>query len=333
MRDRNKRIDYIDLFRAWGILLMIMGHVAFGGGFDKWIHIFHMPMFFIVSGYFYKKQEFLILLRKRLKCLILPYFIFGLMHILIYYYRLGRIDFHALYLLLWENTADNGIPISGALWFLSAMFISEIVFYFVFTHFKSDIIKTLTSFAISIAGIICANYLPFRLPWAIDAGMVGVAFYQVGGIIHKKQAQLEKVSLVYTVFSIILFSCLGLINDYVNLRMGYYGIWPLFYVSAIGLSLAFWNMFRLVHIKFYRKRVLDRALSVIEIMGRDSIVFLCLNQLIILLLSEWIGSFLPSTEIKMILLKKIIILVLTIIALYIICMIVNKTRLKKVFGK
>lgn len=44
------RLNYIDCFRAIGICLMIMGHVGFGGHFDKWIHAFHMPMFFFVSG-------------------------------------------------------------------------------------------------------------------------------------------------------------------------------------------------------------------------------------------------------------------------------------------
>ena len=47
---KQVRIDYIDLFRAFGIILMIMGHIKFGGNFDKWIHAFHMPTFFFVSG-------------------------------------------------------------------------------------------------------------------------------------------------------------------------------------------------------------------------------------------------------------------------------------------
>ena len=42
---RKSRMDYIDIYRAFGIILMVMGHIGFGGKFDKFIHAFHMPMF------------------------------------------------------------------------------------------------------------------------------------------------------------------------------------------------------------------------------------------------------------------------------------------------
>ena len=54
--DNDKRVEYIDIFRAIGIILMIMGHVGFGDRFDYFIHAFHMPMFFIISGLFYKNN-------------------------------------------------------------------------------------------------------------------------------------------------------------------------------------------------------------------------------------------------------------------------------------
>jgi fucose 4-O-acetylase-like acetyltransferase len=42
----QNRIFFIDIFRGIGIILMIMGHIYFGVRFDKFIHAFHMPMFF-----------------------------------------------------------------------------------------------------------------------------------------------------------------------------------------------------------------------------------------------------------------------------------------------
>lgn len=53
----KNRVNYIDMFRAFGILMMIMGHIKFGSLFDKWIHAFHMPMFFFVSGWFFRSNE------------------------------------------------------------------------------------------------------------------------------------------------------------------------------------------------------------------------------------------------------------------------------------
>lgn len=46
------RVDYIDIFRGIGILLMVMGHTnSFGGYFNKFIHAFHVPMFFVIAGW------------------------------------------------------------------------------------------------------------------------------------------------------------------------------------------------------------------------------------------------------------------------------------------
>ena len=61
---RKSRMDYIDIYRAFGIILMVMGHIGFGGKFDKFIHAFHMPMFFFISGFFYKEKCIDLLLRK-----------------------------------------------------------------------------------------------------------------------------------------------------------------------------------------------------------------------------------------------------------------------------
>ena len=56
---QNTRIDYIDIFRSFGIILMVMGHIGYGKAFDLFIHAFHMPMFFWISGYLfsYKAKE------------------------------------------------------------------------------------------------------------------------------------------------------------------------------------------------------------------------------------------------------------------------------------
>lgn len=48
---RTTRLEYIDILKGIGIILMIMGHIGFGGIFDFYIHAFNMPLFFFVSGY------------------------------------------------------------------------------------------------------------------------------------------------------------------------------------------------------------------------------------------------------------------------------------------
>ena len=325
---KQARIDYIDLFRAIGIFVMIMGHVTFGGLFDKWIHVFHMPMFFIISGYFYKEQRFSSLIKKRAKSFLVPYVAFGIIHLIIYFIRIGSIDSHVLYLLLWENTAENGIPIAGALWFLTAMFFSEVLFKVVQSINGSNVLKTIVSFLIAIVGMACAQYLPFRLPWAIDVGLVGVGFYQIGKLIKEKRQKVLGLKFIFSVIGILIFSALGLVNGYVNLRQGYYGIWPLFWINAVCMTISLWNFTRCINGWIEDKGLFQKSISWIRGMGRDSIIFLCLNQLAILFAGDLIGLVIPVGSGMILLAKKILILLIAMIELYFAQKIVMGTKLK-----
>ena len=51
--EQETRLDYIDIFKGFGIILMIMGHIGFGSLFAFFIHAFHMPIFFFISGFFF----------------------------------------------------------------------------------------------------------------------------------------------------------------------------------------------------------------------------------------------------------------------------------------
>lgn len=123
---KTRRIEYIDLLRGTGIVLMIMGHIGFGGMFDKWIHGFHMPMFFVVSGYFYKERTIKDLLIRRMKSLLLPYIVFGVLCSILPCAVTGQLNAEALRVLLLDNT--SGIYFAGALWFLTSMFFTDIIY-------------------------------------------------------------------------------------------------------------------------------------------------------------------------------------------------------------
>ena len=70
-------MEFIDIARGIAIILMIVGHVVkFNGLVWRIIYSFHMPLFIICSGYFFKKEEKLSeCIKKVIKKLILPYVI------------------------------------------------------------------------------------------------------------------------------------------------------------------------------------------------------------------------------------------------------------------
>ena len=55
----KKRIDWIDIVRAMGMFLIIMGHTLEGYTYSivgKLIFAVHVPVFFVLSGYLYKEK-------------------------------------------------------------------------------------------------------------------------------------------------------------------------------------------------------------------------------------------------------------------------------------
>lgn len=81
-----KRIEYLDIARGIGILLVVLGHNDFGAispFFHQVIYSFHIPLFFFLSGYFintslsffdYSKKRFHSILKPYLFTIFLIYF-------------------------------------------------------------------------------------------------------------------------------------------------------------------------------------------------------------------------------------------------------------------
>lgn len=86
------------LLSVWGILLVVLGHSGMAEPeieshvvfLKKWIYSFHMPLFFFISGYLFSltNPDFLKIraghfLFKKVKRLLVPYFVLGLLSLFI----------------------------------------------------------------------------------------------------------------------------------------------------------------------------------------------------------------------------------------------------------
>ena len=175
MSDKQNRAGEIDLLRCLGIILMVMGHVGFGNIFDKYIHAFHMPMWFIISGFFVNTdRDIRSYIGKKFCRLMVPYFCFGTLYEIIQ--TIYGVD--QWMGLLYPNSIQ--VPMNGALWFLPAMFTVDIIA-FVILKYLSEKVAYVLMIVIAILG----NIHPVSLPLSQDSAMVGVGFFLVGVMIYK----------------------------------------------------------------------------------------------------------------------------------------------------
>lgn len=312
----SKRIDYMDIFRSFGIILMVMGHIGFGKKFDYFIHAFHMPMFFFVSGFFYSRKEITFseeVLRKA-KVLLVPYFFFGVFYYVIYIIGKGFTIGPLLHLLT-INT--NGLVISGALWFLTALFFTDIIYFLLDRHNLKWLILPLV-----LIGSFADQMLPYPLPWALSASFVGLGLYWCGHKVRENEGRLTFL-LNMPWWGILLFAgatiALIFLNGYINMREGKYAILPLFWVNAIL------SCFVGISISKVVKQWVSFCVKWAQSIGRNSIVYVCLNQLVIAVAKKIV----PFEGMN----GRIIILALTMVCLYGLTLAFTRTQLKMFIGK
>ncbi|WP_261379745.1 acyltransferase family protein [Bacillus licheniformis] len=77
----QKRIEWIDVSKGVGIILVVLGHTPTPDWLKTFIFAFHMPLFFFLSGLVYHdgNMTFTSFLLKKIKTLLLPYFIFSVL--------------------------------------------------------------------------------------------------------------------------------------------------------------------------------------------------------------------------------------------------------------
>lgn len=128
---KSNRIDYLDIAKGIGILLVIIGHIPhIGEPVRQYIVSFHMPLFFIISGilifHTWKAEEnTAAFVRRKARSLLLPYAFFSVIYLLIELCRIwikGTDEWGNLFRQFFQSVCLQGISV---LWFFPALFLAE----------------------------------------------------------------------------------------------------------------------------------------------------------------------------------------------------------------
>ena len=85
--DANARNHWLDISKGIAIILMVIGHTSLPDMLSRFIYAFHMPLFFIATGFItqWNKLAFPDFMRHKLHSLILPFTIYSAVVLLILY--------------------------------------------------------------------------------------------------------------------------------------------------------------------------------------------------------------------------------------------------------
>lgn len=181
--DTKERIEWIDVAKGIGIVLVIMGH-TFALKYSQVLYTFHMPLFFFLSGLFVKQyKSFYELLKKSCQKILRPWFVMTLISLMVVITIPEWRQILSLKGILVEfYTANTNLIQNSSLWYLVCFFVVTLLFYPLDKIIQGNPKKHLVILILlSIAILWLKEILIFvpipehRLPFKSDTALVALA--------------------------------------------------------------------------------------------------------------------------------------------------------------
>lgn len=192
-----KRLDFVDVCKAFGIIVVVVGHLyTIPSALYTALISFSMPVFFVISGFVYNKEKnknmgFLKYLKRKIKQYLIPYYILGF----------ANLGIDILINVFWKNIGvskeylianikgillfTEPLPNCVTLWFLICLFFASLLFWFVmYVDLKytfiivSMILGYYFCYIYYLNGIKPFDFIPFN--YVYPACMLAVFFLYIG---------------------------------------------------------------------------------------------------------------------------------------------------------
>ncbi len=269
----RQRIPWIDVAKGFGIFLVVYGHnfpVT-----EKYIYSFHMPLFFMIAGFFHPENMDWRHIKKRFKALVVPYFLWAGM-LFLFWWLVGRKfgDSAAHHLSVKKNFIgifygqggmeymDWGIP----MWFLLAIF-NTFIFFGLVRKIRHKYWQFAVLIMLIVLGFMLPRIYPVKYPWSLDVALVALVFYAFGYYIYPYLLQLDrKRTLTGIIILGLLHYGLFYFNDKVDMYRSQYGNVVWFIFNGIVGSLFYLLLFKYV-----------KNISFLNYLGRHTIPVLAMQ--------------------------------------------------------
>ena len=210
MSESIKRIEWLDLAKGIGVILVIMGHMpsVVPNSVRMWIFSFHMPLFFIIAGYFAivpnDTHELVRALKKKtVKLLVEGYLAFALCFLIMDIAILGldRDTILKNFYGIFTGTIDR------IYWFFLSLYEISILFLFISRVVKKYNALILLSVLLAFIAIFFRKYgiNYFR----IGSSLYAFGFYCLGYIVKEKRLLDYLYARKYSFIISAVVSCSG----------------------------------------------------------------------------------------------------------------------------
>ena len=271
----KKRTSWIDVAKGITILLVFFGHTtSLPNEILRAIYFFHMPTFFLLSGYcFNLKGNFSDFVIKKAKGILLPVFTLGLMGSVAVSLMLTFIKHESVD---WKWVLLNPIVQYGnhdLLWYLPAAFVSLICFNRIVKWCREKINIILTvSFFVGLTSYVFIRFVKIEIPWQVDTALIAMPFIAVGYFAKSKKVAEKTGNIAVLLISAVICVLTGTLNmkffGTPEMHVNSYGNIFLFYLSAFA------GICMVVSLS-----VMISENKMLEFFGRNTLIFYALEPI------------------------------------------------------
>lgn len=272
------RNENMDALKGFGILLVVIGHVCTGmTGLIHWIYSFHMPLFFMISGYIEEEKEKMVgeipqYIIKKAKTLLYPYIVFSILFSVGLFIRLfSSGNLNVMWKTIYMRVFGIRIPENhiGAIWFLIVLFWAEVI-----AHYLKIWKKEWMIYLVAMVGSYWATFdKEFQLPFLLEDAFLAVVFVYIGKLIKRynlREWLLENKNIFETILILVAIGGIHFYAAIKNSKIDMYsfecGNIFLFWIASIFGGMLFILLFTTVG-NNYKWHILNRV-------GRESLIIM-----------------------------------------------------------
>lgn len=278
----RKRLEWVDIAKAIAIILMVIGHEVQNLHLYAFIFSFHMPLFFILSGYTSGKvnswsKYFLKLKKSFVHVWLLAIFMIFLLGIenwlMLKDFTLKNLGQSFLMGSIWgSNVPTLGINGVGVMWFLIVFFWAKVIFDFCQVSLP-DTMSGIILVVLSGISMACCQNFSHCLPQAFDIVPIAALFMWIGAFI-KKNLNVNNLpnlwKLLFLALILIWIVCF-IFNVYIELSVRHYPYYFLAIIEAVGGTI-----FTCMLAKWIS---LSRMSMLFQTIGKHTLAIMCIHHL------------------------------------------------------
>lgn len=239
------RIEWVDAAKGLGIILVVIAHVWTRGPVRDGIYAFHMPLFFLLSGYMVQPQPSGRLFVRQARALLIPFASFATLLIAVDFAIEGARGHRpifadwgeAVWTILLRTEATRG-PFT-ILWFVPCLFAARLVWNMLARRWPDP---TDWRWPVTLAAMMAAAHGLAEASSASPFGLMGLPaallLFWVGQLWRGKPPGRWTV-----IFALAPFALVALVfGEPVNLKAGDYGVPLLSLAGAVAISIVLCHM-------------------------------------------------------------------------------------------